>query len=222
MNYKNYGGRGITLCDRWADSFLNFLEDMGPKPSPKHKIERRENDKGYSPENCIWATATEQARNQRSNVVVEYKGERMILTDLALKVGVKYFSLRNRMKVQGESAEIAADCLVWYKTRPRTCSVPGCESLIYAREVCGRHYQAMFVRKKPKARRSDNTSGIRGVGLHKMTGKWYARYDRNKVRHDLGLFPTPQEAGEALQQARLKHTMIVTSSPGVTHDNTCT
>lgn len=73
ISYPRYGARGIKVCKRWHD-FAAFYADMGPRPSPKHSIERRSNDGDYEPSNCFWATKTEQQRNMRSNRLVTHDG----------------------------------------------------------------------------------------------------------------------------------------------------
>lgn len=85
--FANYGGRGITLCERWSD-FRSFVEDMGDRPSPAHSIERKDNDVGYEPSNCVWATRREQARNRRTNHLVVLNGKTMCLFDALAKVGL--------------------------------------------------------------------------------------------------------------------------------------
>lgn len=84
--FANYGGRGIEVCERWKD-FQSFLADMGPRPSKKHSIERRDPNGHYSPDNCYWATPTEQVNNRRCTRFVNYRGERLALNDAVRAAG---------------------------------------------------------------------------------------------------------------------------------------
>ena len=85
--FKNYGGRGILICVRWKHSYAAFLEDMGECPA-NHSIERIDNQKGYSKNNCRWATKLEQNNNHRRNVLVEFRGETKNLTQWAKEFGL--------------------------------------------------------------------------------------------------------------------------------------
>lgn len=96
--FKNYGGRGIKVCERWLESFENFYADMGDKPSPNHSLERKDNEMGYSPDNCIWATPKEQARNTRVNVLVTIEGETKTLAEWSEQNGIDYSTLWRRHK----------------------------------------------------------------------------------------------------------------------------
>lgn len=80
-NFADYGGRGITVCARWRDSFEAFYEDMGPRPSPDHSIDRIDVNGNYEPGNCRWATSLEQGSNKRNNRLVEVQGQRMTLAE---------------------------------------------------------------------------------------------------------------------------------------------
>jgi hypothetical protein len=106
--YLHYGGRGITVCDRWQGEhgFENFLADMGPKPTPKHTLDRTDNDRGYGPDNCRWATRIEQNRNRRDNHLVCYRGQTLPLSQWAEKLGVNARMVGERLR-RGWTAERA-------------------------------------------------------------------------------------------------------------------
>lgn len=103
-DYYLYGGRGITMCDRWRKSFVNFLADMGLKPFPEATIERVDNNGPYAPENCVWATRLEQARNKRTARLITYKGETKSLREWSQRAGVLESTIYYRLK-RGVPAE---------------------------------------------------------------------------------------------------------------------
>lgn len=85
------------MCDRWRDSFENFYADMGPRPSTDYSIERIDDDGPYSPENCRWATDTEQANNTRWNRHVTYRGKTQSVAEWARELGIPYNRLSARL-----------------------------------------------------------------------------------------------------------------------------
>ena len=96
-DYPSYGGRGIAVCERWNNSFANFLADMGKCP-PRMTIDRIDNNAGYSPDNCRWADYRTQNRNYRRNRNLTYRGITMPLVDWADALGMWPESLRYRLK----------------------------------------------------------------------------------------------------------------------------
>lgn len=96
--YPNYGGRGIKVCDRWINSFENFLLDMGRSPSKNHSIDRFPNNDGdYELINCRWATDEQQSINKRNNRYLIYNGEKKLLRDFALERGIPRTTLHVRI-----------------------------------------------------------------------------------------------------------------------------
>ena len=100
-HYGYYGGRGITICPEWRDSFLAFYRDMGDPPTPGHQVERINNNKGYEPGNCRWATRDEQMRNTRRCRLITFDGRTMVLTDWAKELGISPNTLRVRISQWG-------------------------------------------------------------------------------------------------------------------------
>lgn len=102
-SYPYYGGRGITVCERWLNSFENFVADMGECP-PELSLDRIDNDGNYEPSNCRWATRKEQAVNNRANVFIDHEGERWTRSQWATRIGVSASLLRYHLKRRTVSA----------------------------------------------------------------------------------------------------------------------
>lgn len=103
--YKHYGGRGITVCDRWL-SVENFIADMGERPA-RLSLERVDVNKGYSKDNCVWADAKTQARNKRTNIVETFKGKTATLIEHSEDAGLNYSTVWFRRNKLGWSLEKA-------------------------------------------------------------------------------------------------------------------
>lgn len=95
--YHNYGGRGIRVCTRW-EVFANFFADMGPRPSPRHSLDRRDNNGHYTPSNCRWATKREQLSNRRISRYLTFGGETHLMKDWAVLIGIEYKTLWARVR----------------------------------------------------------------------------------------------------------------------------
>jgi len=99
-SFKYYGERGINVCNEWVNSFESFLNDMGNKPSKNHTIERLDVNKGYSKDNCIWATKKQQANNRRTNYLLTYKRLTKTRAEWADMIGVHVRTLASRCRAE--------------------------------------------------------------------------------------------------------------------------
>jgi len=97
-DYLRWGGRGIRVCERWRNSFENFLADMGKKPSAKHSLDRINNDGDYEPGNCRWATNREQSRNRSNNRYITAFGETLLVVEWAERSNVKLGTIYRRLQ----------------------------------------------------------------------------------------------------------------------------
>jgi hypothetical protein len=96
-NFADWGGRGIAVCERWRESFENFLDDMGHKPSPHLSLDRINNDLGYEPGNCRWATMKVQSNNRRSSITLSLGDETMSESDWCKRLGLAIGSVSKRL-----------------------------------------------------------------------------------------------------------------------------
>jgi hypothetical protein len=96
-DYKNYGGRGISICERWINSSNNFISDMGLKPSEKHSIDRIDVNGNYEPSNCRWATSKTQNQNRSNNHIFEINGESKSIAEWADFFNIKVVYVYSRI-----------------------------------------------------------------------------------------------------------------------------
>jgi len=117
--WSRYGGRGISVCDQWKDSFPSFIRDMGDRPGPGYSIDRIDNNGNYERDNCRWATSTQQNRNRRSNRMIEYDGRSLSLAEWAESYHIPYSTLSARLK-RGWTVSVALSVPIRPMARPRS------------------------------------------------------------------------------------------------------
>jgi len=105
--WENYGGRGIKVCERWANSFEDFYDDMGEPPSPNHSIDRINVNGHYEPKNCRWATVSEQSVNKRNNRILKKDGKAQCMSQWAEDLGISKYTIWNRITKLGWDEEKA-------------------------------------------------------------------------------------------------------------------
>jgi hypothetical protein len=105
VHKRCYKDKGVIVCERWVNSFENFIEDMGFAPSPKHTVDRIDSNGNYEPSNCRWATKEIQSKNCTSNVWIEYKNEKLILKDWCKKYRLEYSTVSKFIKYSIKTPE---------------------------------------------------------------------------------------------------------------------
>jgi hypothetical protein len=105
-SYLKYGGRGISVCAEWVNSFENFIKDVGFKPSKYHTLDRIDNNGNYEPSNCRWATKKEQANNRSSNYLLTFNGVTKTRSEWAEEIGVNVRTIASRCRANKPIEEI--------------------------------------------------------------------------------------------------------------------
>ena len=106
--WKNYGARGIKVCDQWNESFQKFWEDMGESYAPELTLERVDNEAGYSKENCVWVTRKTQNSNKRSNVWIQTPWGKLTVAQASEKSGIGVTTLLYRLKAKVPQSKLFA------------------------------------------------------------------------------------------------------------------
>lgn len=116
--YHRYGGRGITVCDRWlgTDGFQNFYSDMGPRPSPTHSLDRTNYNGNYEPGNCQWATWKQQNRNKSSNRLLTFAGKTATISEWSEITGINQDIITRRLSVKWSVAETLVTPTCWRRS----------------------------------------------------------------------------------------------------------
>jgi hypothetical protein len=139
--FKWYGGKGITVCARWRESYAHFLEDMGTRPE-KHTIDRIDNTKGYAPDNCRWSTPKTQVHNSSKIIWVEYQGKKIMLRELCRDMDIPFLRVYARYVKRGLPLEASLHEpdlrgeSIWKRkvirknTRPEAKKCPRCHSFM--------------------------------------------------------------------------------------------
>lgn len=155
--YPSYGGRGISICDRWLNSFVSFMEDMGERPEGTSLDRYPDNNGNYEPSNCRWATSSQQSRNKRTSLVAVVGGEQTHLVDVAAQAGLGTGTLYSRVfKNPDLTFDVIAEDAV---LRPGLRKQKNCDTGLWSKdgddnEYIGRTYHGLTI-----LRRS-------GVGAH--------------------------------------------------------
>ena len=113
--YKRYGGRGITVCSRWIESFENFFADVGFAPSSEYQLDRKNNNGNYEPENVRWASRSEQIKNSTKARYIEAFGKRQTIGDWAAETGIKRRTIQMRIDAYGWPADVALSAKVRHR-----------------------------------------------------------------------------------------------------------